>query len=358
MYSFEVYLFLTHFVAEKGMADQLITNKKDLILAIQQGYGIELENIEFLLRGFGGDCYRVDTQNSASFFLKLHDPISNLSTAASSRAFYLPLMHQLNSKQILGDIPHLIQTLEGGLSLDVGANTLVVSDFIEGELVGFGDLPEPVLVRLAELVGILHNSRPQLEFEHPFIEEFEIVFENELLESFDTLSGLPETASPGQKLVKELILPRQEQITADLEQLKALQTYARNMDKPKVVCHTDLHGGNLMTDERGTLYILDWENALIAPPEHDLFFFAGENDFWELFWPHYTSQYPAASIDPELLRFYFYRRALEDAADFIFRILRGENSPERDQQEIEWMIDCLEGMPQIEGTVAKIREKL
>jgi spectinomycin phosphotransferase len=104
-----------------------------------------------------------------------------------------------------------------------------------------------------------------------------------LLESFDTLSELPGTASPAQKLVKELILPRKGQITADLEQLKALQTYARNADKRKVICHTDLHGGNLMTDERGILYILDWENALIAPPEHDLFFFAGEKNFWELF---------------------------------------------------------------------------
>ena len=340
------------------MSNQRLAKKNDLMLALRQGYGIELENIEFLLRGFGGDCYKVETANTDNYFLKVHDPLTNQSTAASSRDFYLPLMHQLYCKQVLQNIPHLIQTLDGSLSLKIGVNRLVVTDFIEGELVGFVDLPEPVLVRLAELVGVLHNSRSQLQFEHPFIDQFEIVFEKELLESFETLSELPETASPGQKTVKELILPRKDQITADLEQLKALQTYARNTHKPKVVCHTDLHGGNLMTDCNGILYILDWENALIAPPEHDLFFFAGEKGFWELFWPHYTSQFPAASIDPEILRFYFYRRALEDVADFIFRILRGENSPERDQQEIEWMVDCLEGMPQIDGTVAKIRERL
>jgi thiamine kinase-like enzyme len=340
------------------MSKQRVANKNDLMLAVQQGYGLEIENIEFLLRGFGGDCYRVDTRTSASYFVKIHDPYMNLTTAASSRDFYLPLMHQLYSKQILRNIPHLIQTLEGELRLEVGANTLVVTDFIDGELVGFGDLPEAVHVRLAELVGVLHNSRPQLEFEHPFIDQFEIVFEDELLVSFETLSELTGTASPGQKMVKELILPRKDQIITDLEQLKTLQTYARNADKRKVICHTDLHGGNLITDAEGTLYILDWENALIAPPEHDVFFFAGEKGFWELFWPYYTGQFPAASIDPELLRFYFYRRALEDVADFIFRILRGENSPERDQQEIEWMVDCLEGMPQIEETVARVRDRL
>jgi thiamine kinase-like enzyme len=343
---------------KKLMPNQRTTQKTDLIDAVLQGYGIELENIMFLQRGFGGDCYRVETGGAGSYFLKVHDPLANQSTAASSQDFYLPLMHQLHSRQILQNIPHLVQTMDGSLSLELGANRLVLTDFIEAELVGFVDLPEPILTRLAEHVGVLHNSRPKLEFEHPFIDQFEIVFEDELHKSFEILAELPETAAPGQKLVKELILPRQDQITADLAILNGLQSYARNTDKPKVICHTDLHGGNLMTDGRGTLYILDWENALIAPPEHDLFFFAGEKSFWELFWPHYTRHFSGASIDPEILRFYYYRRALEDVADFIFRILRGENSPERDQQEIEWMMECLEGMPQIDGTVAKVRDRL
>ena len=345
-------------IQKRAMSNEHVTNINNLMVAVQQGYRIELENIKFLQRGFGGDCYRIETDSAGSYFLKVHDPLANQSTAASSQDFYLPLMHQLHSKRILQNIPHLIQTGDGGLSLDVGVNRLVVTDFISAELVGFGDLPEPILIRLAEHIGVLHNSRPQLEFEHPFIDQFEIVFEEELQKAFESLADLPETATPGQQKVKALILPRQDQIAADLAILKGLQSYARNTDKSKVICHTDLHGGNLMTDAEGTLYILDWENALIAPPEHDLFFFAGENGFWELFWPHYTRHYREASIDPEILRFYFYRRALEDVADFIFRILRGENSPERDLQEIEWMMDCLEGMPQIEGTVAKIREKL
>jgi len=332
--------------------------KQTLIQAIFDGYGIEITDIEFLLRGFGGDCYRAESLTGISYFLKLHDPVANQMTAASSRAFYLPLMHQLSVKRILPDIPHPLPTLDGNLSLKIGASELVVTNFIEGELVGFDGLPEPILIRLAEMVGVLHHNRAKFEFEFPFIEGFDIVFESDLLQSFDTLSSLPENATPGQKSLQEIILPRKTQITTDLEQLKELQSYARNTNKPMVICHTDLHGGNLMTDEQGTLYILDWENALTAPPEHDLFFFAGENGFWELFWPHYARHFPAASIDPELLRFYFYRRALEDIADFIFRILRRENNPERDQQELDWMVGCLEGMPQIEGTVAKIQAGL
>ena len=340
------------------MENDNLIDKATLIYAIQQDYGVELIDIDFMLRGFGGDCYRAETNTDISYFIKVHDPIANQTTAASSRDFYLPLMYQLHAKAILPEIPHPIPTLNGQLSMKFGINELVITNFIEGELVGFGRLPDSVMVLLAERVGILHNSREQLAFNHPFNEQFEIVFEQDLLASFDRISRLPEDATPGQSALQDIILPRKNQIVADLQILKDLQAYAKGTQKHKVICHTDLHGGNLMTDRNEALYILDWENAMIAPPEHDLFFFAGEYGFWDLFWTHYTRHFPDANIDPELLRFYFYRRGLEDVADFIFRILRRKNNPERDQQEIAWMVDCLEGMPQIEGTVAKIRERL
>jgi hypothetical protein len=333
-------------------------DEKIMIQAIEDGYGIEITNLEFMLRGFGGDCYRVETGAGNSNFLKLHNPVANQMTAASSRAFYLPLMHQLHGKGILHHIPYPKPTLDGNLSLKIDANELVVTNFIDGELVGFGDLPEPVLVRLSEMVGVLHRSRTQLQFDCPFVDGFDIIFESDLLNSFPILSRLSDSTTPGQKSLREIILPRKDQIIGDLGVLKKLQNYARKAHKPKVVCHTDLHGGNLMIDSQGVLYILDWENAMIAPPEHDLFFFAGESGFWELFWPHYTGQFPAAGIDPQLLRFYFYRRGLEDITDFILRILRRENNPERDRQEIKWMVGCLKGMRQIEETVSKIEDKL
>lgn len=330
--------------------------EEKFIQAIRQGYGIEIANLEFLVRGFGGDCYRAETAASSSYFLKIHDPVTNQMMAASSRAFYLPLMYQLHSKDILPQIPHPLPTRGGDLSLSVGVNELVVTNFIEGELVGFGEMPAPILTRLAEMVGVLHRSRAQLEFEHPFIDQFEIVFEQDLLQSFGRLAALDGSASSEQIILREIVLSRQAEIETSLHRLKELQACAQKSGKPKVICHTDLHGGNLMTDPQGNLYILDWENALIAPPEHDLIFFAGEENFREGFWPHYAHQFAGAGVDGEILGFYFYRRGLEDIADFILRILRGDNGPERDQQEIQWMVGCLDGLSQIEGTLSRLAE--
>ena len=338
-------------------------DKDTLIQVTHQGYGIEIADLEFLLRGFGGDCYRAENQAGDSYFLKLHDPVNNQMTAASSRAFYLPLMQQLHAQNILPNIPHPLPTFDNKLSMSIHTGELVITNFIDGDLVGFGELSEPILSRLAELVGVLHGCRNQLKFEHPFIEKFKIVFEQDLLDSFDTLAALNASTSPGQQLLREIILPQQTSLVTHLEKLKKLQDYALNASaqgsmKPMVICHTDLHGGNLMMDKEKNLHILDWENAMIAPPEHDLFFFAGEPNFWEIFWPRYTHHYKNAQIDWELLRFYFYRRGLEDIADFILRILRRVNSPERDQQEIQWMQECIAGLEQIEDTVAKLENRL
>ncbi len=141
-----------------------------------------------------------------------------------------------------------------------------------------------------------------------------------------------------------------------LKYLKELQAYVKRANKPKVVCHTDLHGGNLILDEDGNLHILDWENAMIAPPEHDMIFFAGVDNFKKTFWPHYISKFPTASIDPKILRFYFYRRGLEDIADFVLRILRRDGDPERDKEDIGWMMGCLTELEQIEDTISWVGE--
>jgi thiamine kinase-like enzyme len=41
------------------------------------------------------------------------------------------------------------------------------------------------------------------------------------------------------------------------------------------LCHGDIWGGNLIRHEN-VLYFIDWESAIIAPPEFDLIGYIGE----------------------------------------------------------------------------------
>ena len=122
-----------------------------------------------------------------------------------------------------------------------------------------------------------------------------------------------------------------------------------------VVCHTDLHGANLLRDEASGLFILDWENAMIAPPEHDMIFFAGDERFRDVFYPAYTSQVGRWNLDDKVLEFYFYRRALEDIAGFIGRVLSGGGSQDQDQGDLREITGILDGMEGVACTLSQIQ---
>ena len=339
------------------MKNEPAIGNKAFIQAIQQGYGFDIVSLEFLLRGWGGDCYVAKTDKGQRYFLKVHDDATYMGIAVTSRKFYLPLMDNLFTKGILTHIPHPIATLDGELSLSVGSNELVLTNFIEAKLVGFDHLSDKILTQLAEAVGILHRSKSQIEIPHPFIEQFEITFEADLLKSFDALEAITTGDRKGKQLLRDILLPRKNEVVASLHRLKELQLYTKSTNKPMVICHTDLHGGNLMTDAQGRLYILDWENAMIAPPEHDMIFFAGEAKFWDVFWPHYTRQFSQPSLDSEVLGFYYYRRGLEDVAGFVLRILQGDGSEARDREDINWLVGNLNELAEIDNTIADIEKK-
>ena len=48
---------------------------------------------------------------------------------------------------------------------------------------------------------------------------------------------------------------------------------ARSMEC--ILCHSDIHAGNLLIDVHGALYIVDWDDPILAPKERDLMFVGG-----------------------------------------------------------------------------------
>jgi aminoglycoside phosphotransferase (APT) family kinase protein len=156
--------------------------------------------------------------------------------------------------------------------------------------------------------------------------------------------------------LRDFLLLHKDEITGYLNQLKSLQKIVTHTHKTMVICHTDLHGENLMVDDQGNLYIMDWENAMIAPPEHDLFFFAGYDSFWDTFLPHYTREFGPVNLNRDMFAFYYYRRGLEDLADWIIRILRGDGGDAQDQADLGEISDCLTGLAYVEKTVAEINK--
>lgn len=326
--------------------------------AIRQAYGLPVERVTFFTTGWVSYCYRAETAAGERYLLKLYDQSAPAPLLASSRDFYLPLTHQLCTSQLLPQIACPVPARDGSFSVSAVPYLLILFHFIEGEEVGFGTLPDEILVKLAGLVGRLHKSTRNLQLANPLVERFEIAFEDVLPAGLEALANLGPGARAGLRAFQELLLSHRSEIRGYLDRLKGLQGVVRTRASEMVVCHTDLHGGNLLVDSGGNLYILDWEGAMLSPPEQDLFFFAGEDTFWDLFWPNYEREFGPARLDVDTLGFYYYRRGLEDLAEWVQRFLYGDQDEEQERSSLHWAAETLANLPDVETTLGKISAHL
>ncbi|MET8262639.1 phosphotransferase [Micromonospora arida] len=111
-------------------------------------------------------------------------------------------------------------------------------------------------------------------------------------------------------------------LTRDVERLAVDQ---RDRPGANVVCHGDPHLGNLLLGADGQVWLIDWDDAVLAPPECDLMFVLGGV---LAFAPISARQqkavlagYGPADIDPARLAWFLAVRALDDLSDWTCQAL-------------------------------------
>ncbi|HEX7189360.1 MAG TPA: phosphotransferase [Actinomycetes bacterium] len=105
-----------------------------------------------------------------------------------------------------------------------------------------------------------------------------------------------------------------------LAQADRLGAALRGRDARHVVCHGDPHLGNLLVGDGGAVWLVDWDDAVLAPPERDLMFVVGglpgfaPVDAQQRAW--FFEGYAGEELDQDRLVYYRSVRALVDAADW------------------------------------------
>ena len=100
-----------------------------------------------------------------------------------------------------------------------------------------------------------------------------------------------------------------------------------------VLCHSDIHAGNVLVANEESLYIIDWDEPMLAPKERDLMFIGGGVcNVWNK--PHevryFYDGYGNTKVDKIMLAYYRHERIVEDIAEFGQILLsRDQNDPFR-----------------------------
>jgi spectinomycin phosphotransferase len=128
------------------------------------------------------------------------------------------------------------------------------------------------------------------------------------------------TADPTQAELAAFMLARRAQILDLVEQAERLAGELGGLALERVLCHSDLHAGNVLVGEDGGLFLVDWDNPIYAPKERDLMFIGGAQGFIGrspqeeegLFYQGYGE----TQVEVRALRYYRCARIVEDLALF------------------------------------------
>ncbi len=152
-------------------------------------------------------------------------------------------------------------------------------------------------------------------------------------------------ADPNALKLAEFIKAKQNEILRITERADQLASRLQSDPPEPVLCHSDIHGGNILIGDTGELYIVDWDDPILAPKERDLMFIGGGIDrIWKskreeaLFYEGYGP----TDINLTALAYYRYERVIEDLVVICEQLLLTDEGGADRERALGWFTSNFE----------------
>jgi spectinomycin phosphotransferase len=298
-------------------------DRAHLAAVLRREYGIEAASMVDAPRGFVADTFDVRATDGRRFFVKLLPLWAD--TDAALRG--LPILEELHALGI-DTVSRPLRTGADRLSVVVEERPLIIFDFVDGHSGRALDYDVEqyvgLLARIHRSTALVTVSLPHEDFRLPWAEQFEQLFARVLRE--------PPATAP-RAAVRQLMEHHRDQVERDWATLAALARACRHASWTPRLTHGDALGDNLIVDDDGRLYLIDWDAPLLAPAERDTWFFlyhaapstarflGGAREWAAAFLPRYCEAVPDYRPDPLRYRFYLYMRFFADLLGYLVNIV-------------------------------------
>lgn len=292
------------------MRDTPAPSKHHLSECLKLHYDIKVTSLTLLPVGadMQASVYKAQTSDHAAYFVKVR--------RGSSYDISTLIMELLCNAGIHHIIP-IVKTTLGQTTQAVGYFTMTVFPFIEG-CDGFSqNLTRAQWMTLGSVMRQIHEIKIPLLVQEKIPD---ISYSSKWRQSMRSLFPFIEANPDGDRAVVSFIRFVQEHRTV-IEQVvnraEQIARVAQEQSDERVLCHSDLHAGNIFLDKNGSLYIVDWDSPLLAPKERDLMFIGGGiGNVWNKTFEEnlFYKGYGETQINKTLLAYYRYERILEDIA--------------------------------------------
>ena len=283
--------------------------KHRLLSFIKSEYGIDSATITPAKRGFYGETWRLESADTR-YFVKIvyateHQDIYK-------RSF--PVIRHLCDHGI-GFISRIIKTKDGNFSKQFDSAILGVFDWIDGELIETDATKIPEYQMLAKIYTVpVHGVSIHCE-------DFSARSTDRVFEQWCALKD---------KKVISLLEKSRSKIEHRAKRLKLFAERCKDDTTNFFITHGDA-GGNLIVNG-DNYFIVDWDYALLAPPERDAWVMCCKNWAMDAFHEALRHNGIQHTLRPERLAYYcynyffFYLAAFLDAssnADTIEQYING-----------------------------------
>jgi Phosphotransferase enzyme family len=246
----------------------------DVASALSQGWGLDVDDVEYAPVGFGSYHWRVG-DHGRRWFVSVDDLEVRRRGAHETRAdagarlrAALTVARSLHEAGLAFVVAP--ERTRAGNVLHVAHDRYAVALYqqVDGDAHEWG--PYPTRAARLEVVGLLGQVHRVLVASAAvaFADDFAIPSRDELARALAS-TGAPWRTGPYGEPARELLATHADALVRVLSIYDRLVANTASRAKPRVITHGEPHRANTIDTTNGVM-LIDWDTALIAPPERDL----------------------------------------------------------------------------------------
>lgn len=307
------------------IADALIISR------LQEEYDLRVATLTFLPLGadMSTIVYRVGADDGCAYFLKLRKGFSPLMVSVPL------LLASDNIREIIAPLA----TKSKSHWVNCGDYTIVLYPFVDANN-GFElALSQQHKRRFGTALKAVHSTKipPQLQKLIP--RETYSAFFRERMKTFQMQAAHQTFHDATATKLVAFMKEKRDAIDHLIERAQTLACHLQTGPADFVLCHSDLHGGNVMISTTNELYIVDWDAPVLALKERDLMFIgSGIDEIWTtkddeaMFYDGYGE----TDINLEALAYYRYERIIVDLVEFCDQLLLTDKGGADREEAYRW----------------------
>ncbi|MBZ0288556.1 MAG: aminoglycoside phosphotransferase family protein [Anaerolineae bacterium] len=280
-------------------------------------FGLHIAELEFLPLGADRNTavYKAVAENGIAYFVKLRSGDFNAVSVIVPK-----VLQDQGVAHIIAPIP----AQNGALWAEIGAFQVTVYPFVTGKDGYEITLSDRHWIEFGQTFKGIHTATlpPEVTARIPR-ETYSDSFRDSVRRFQAQVEETP-FDDPVSAALAKLLKDKRAIVDTLVRRAERLAGVLQRQPPPFVLCHADIHAGNLLIEPNGTLHVVDWDTMILAPKERDLMFVGG-GLFVNHRPPEQESQlfyrgYGETQIDPVALAYYRYERIVQDIAAYCEQI--------------------------------------